>query len=524
MTNSDRCKLLTIVGARPQIIKAAAISRAIRNHFQDSITEVILHTGQHYDQNMSEVFFSELGVPTPHYNLNVGSGSHGRQTAKMIEGIENVLLAESPDVVLLFGDTNSTLAGAIAASKLHIPVAHVEAGLRSFNKSMPEEINRIVCDHVSTFLFVPTESGIKNLKREGIGEKFFEIQSEKSHEGSDAEGDTGKENYQNFNVGNVKNRFSIDNPGIFLTGDVMYDNSLFFADLADEKAPLEGIVERILSNSLNVNIANIFDQKHLTKQVRVTKNRWQLTKNHFVLATVHRDINTDNPMRLNVIFKALADIAENIPVIVPLHPRTAKMLKSSLETALFERVVKLRREIDTFMSDADRFDDIDKFDDIDRFDDDNVIGTDKSDHGDVSSCNVSSCNELIYKYMNKFESETFENGTETRAFDFETLRSGVLLLPPASFFEMITLEKAAKLIITDSGGVQKEAFFFKKPSLILRPETEWVEIVECGAAKLVDADYVKILAGFEEFKNKEIDFPQIFGDGHAAEHTCRSLL
>ncbi len=551
-----RIKILTIVGARPQIIKAAAISRAIRNHFQESITEVILHTGQHYDQNMSEIFFSELGVPTPHYNLNVGSGSHGSQTAKMIEGIENVLLAELPDVVLLFGDTNSTLAGAIAASKLHIPVAHVEAGLRSFNKSMPEEINRIVCDHVSTFLFVPTEAGIKNLKREGIGERLFEWQSEKSHKGSDAEGEARKENNQNFNVRNVRNNFSIDNPGIFLTGDVMYDNSLFFADLADEKAPLEGIVERILNNSSNVNIANFSDQGRFTKQVGetkkkqvgVTKKRWQLTKNHFVLATVHRDINTDNPMRLNVIFKALADIAENIPVIVPLHPRTAKMLKNSLETTLYERVVELRLEIDTFMNggdgfdDADGFDDgdrfvdkdklveadklnnVDKFDDIDRFVDDNAIGTDKSDHGDVPSCN-----ELIYKYVNKFDSGAFENGTETQAFetqafDFETLRSGVLLLPPASFFEMITLEKAAKLIITDSGGVQKEAFFFKKPSMILRPETEWVEIVECGAAKLVDADYVKILAGFEEFQNKEIDFPQIFGDGHAAEHTCRSLL
>jgi len=515
-----KIKILTIVGARPQIIKAAAISRAIRNHFQESIIEVILHTGQHYDQNMSEVFFSELGVPTPDYNLNVGSGSHGSQTAKMIEGIENVLFAESPDVVLLFGDTNSTLAGAIAASKLHIPVAHVEAGLRSFNKSMPEEINRILCDHVSTFLFVPTETGIKNLKREGIGERPSEIlieksseiqierMSEKLHEGLDSEDEAKIKNNQNFSVVNVKNNFSIDKPGIFLTGDVMYDNSLFFADLADEKAPLEGIVERILRNDMifrgynNTDNVASADFADLSDQGSFKRNGWQLKRNNFILATVHRDINTDNPIRLNAIFKALADIAENIPVIVPLHPRTTKMLKKSLEPSIYERVVRLVGEIETCVKGVDRFKDVDEFNDDNGLND-NIVGSDQSVHG---------------------RGDEVGDKMEAVAIDFGTLCSGVLLLPPASFFEMISLEKAAKLIITDSGGVQKEAFFFKKPSLILRPETEWVEIVECGAAKLVDADYDKILAGFDEFKNKEIDFPQIFGDGHAAERTCRSLL
>lgn len=409
-----KLKILTVVGARPQIIKAAAISRAIKSSFFGKISEKILHTGQHYDANMSEVFFSELGIPAPDFNLNVGSGTHGSQTALMISGIEKVLIAEKPDLLILFGDTNSTLAGAVAASKLHVPVAHIEAGLRSFNKSMPEEINRIMCDHASTWLFVPTIAGLTNLKGEGFDVDDFSI---------------------------AQKKVNIDNPGVYHTGDIMYDNSLFFSDVADEKAPLSGILRKVFEEGF----------KQLSAADRA--GEWHLKKGEYVLATIHRDNNTDNPERLNAIFKALADIAEGVTVVVPLHPRTEKMLEKILEPMLYERVVKLRDRIDS---------------------------------GDFLSGALSD-------------------------------NPGILLLPPASFFEMISLEKGARMVITDSGGVQKEAFFFRKPCLILRPETEWVEIVECGAARLVDADYDSIIDGYSDFLNKRVIYPEIFGDGRAAE-------
>ena len=225
-------KIVTIIGARPQIIKAAALSRAIKNKFSNEIEEIIVHTGQHYDQNMSQVFFDELGIPAPNYNLGVGSGKHGEQTAKMIEGIEEILLKENPDYLVVYGDTNSTLAGAIAASKIHIPIVHIEAGLRSFNKSMPEEINRICCDHCSTMLFSPTETGYKNLINEG------------------------------FNPENKK-PFTIDNPGIYHCGDVMYDNSLYFGSKANSQQPT--------ANS------------------------------QYILCTIPRNNNTDEPERLSAI-------------------------------------------------------------------------------------------------------------------------------------------------------------------------------------------------------------------------------
>ena len=413
-------KILTVVGARPQIIKAAAISRAIKSSFFGKISEKILHTGQHYDANMSEVFFSELGIPAPDFNLNVGSGTHGSQTALMISGIEKILIAEKPDLLILFGDTNSTLAGAVAASKLHVPVAHIEAGLRSFNKSMPEEINRIMCDHASTWLFVPTIAGLTNLKREG-----FDVDDSRK----------------------AQKKVNIDNSGVYHTGDIMYDNSLFFSDVADEKAPLSGILRKVFKDGF----------RNLSAADRA--GEWHLKKGEFILATIHRDNNTDNPERLNAIFKALADIAEGvtgnkgITVVVPLHPRTEKMLEKILEPMLYERVVRLRDRIDS---------------------------------GDFLTGSLSD-------------------------------NPGILLLPPASFFEMISLEKGARMVITDSGGVQKEAFFFCKPCLILRPETEWVEIVECGAARLVDADYDSIIDGYSDFLNKSVIYPEIFGDGRAAE-------
>ena len=374
-------KIVTVIGARPQIIKAAALSRAIKEHFKKEVNEVIVHTGQHYDDNMSQVFFDELGIPQPDYNLGVGSASHGVQTAKMIEGIEEILLKEKPDYLVLYGDTNSTLAGAIAASKIHVPIAHIEAGLRSFNKSMPEEINRICCDHCSTLLFSPTSTGFKNLIKEG------------------------------FNPDN-KRRFTIDNPGIYHCGDVMYDNSKHFANIADKKS-------------------QILDEERL-KGI------------DYVLCTIHRDNNTDQPERLNAIFKALLKISESKMVVLPLHPRTSKLLNTNLEKDLYDKI---------------------------------------------------------------------------------TNNKNIKILPPASFLDMIVLERHAQMVVTDSGGVQKEAFFFQKPCLILRSETEWKEIVECGAAVITDADENKIIDSFNNFvENPPHKFPEIFGDGKAAEFICKEML
>ncbi|MBL7898496.1 MAG: UDP-N-acetylglucosamine 2-epimerase (non-hydrolyzing), partial [Crocinitomicaceae bacterium] len=268
-------KIITIIGARPQIIKAAAISRAIRNSFAQQIQEIIVHTGQHYDENMSEVFFDELQIPRPDYNLNVGSGNHGKQTAKMLEGIEEIILREKPNAVLVYGDTNSTVAGGLAASKMLVPLIHIEAGLRSFNKSMPEEINRIVCDNMSTLLFSPTRQGVENLKKEG------------------------------FNL-NAVSPYSIDNPKVYHCGDIMFDNSLYFSDLADKKTIL--------------------------KELNLTPG--------FILATIHRNANTDDAGRLSAIFEALAEIssANQIQIILPLHPRTKKMMDVNLSSELKTKI------------------------------------------------------------------------------------------------------------------------------------------------------------------------------------------
>ena len=374
-------KIVTVIGARPQIIKAAALSRAIKEHFKNEVHEVIVHTGQHYDDNMSQVFFDELGIPQPDYNLGVGSASHGVQTARMIEGIEDILLKEKPDYIVLYGDTNSTLAGAIAASKIHVPIVHIEAGLRSFNKSMPEEINRICCDHCSTLLFSPTATGFKNLVNEG------------------------------FNPDNKK-KFTIDNPGIYHCGDVMYDNSKYFANIANQKS-------------------QILDKEGLRGI-------------DYVLCTIHRDNNTDQPERLNAIFKALLKISGSKTVVLPLHPRTSKLLNANLENDLYNKI---------------------------------------------------------------------------------TNSPGIKILPPASFLDMIVLERHAQMIATDSGGVQKEAFFFQKPCLILRSETEWKEIVECGAAVITDADEERIINAFNNYiENPPHKFPEIFGDGKAAEFICKEML
>ena len=373
-------RLLTIIGARPQIIKAAAISRAVREKFAGQVEEHILHTGQHYDANMSEVFFRELGIPEPDYNLHVGSGSHGVQTARIIEGIEAVLTEQHYDGVIVYGDTNSTLAAAVAASKIHVPVFHVEAGLRSFNMGMPEEINRIVCDQLSSVLFTPTLTGLRNLEAEGFS--------------------------------SIKGRVRFaDGRGqrVVLSGDVMYDNSMYFSAMADVQSD---IIER-----------------------------QGLRYRQFVLATIHRPANTDNAENLRSIFRALNDIAEQhqMDVVLPLHPRTRKMIGD------------LRLEI-----------------------------------GDLSD--------------------------------------RIRIIEPASFFEIIRLEKNAAIVMTDSGGVQKEAFFYGTPCVILRPETEWVEIVEAGAGIIADANYERIMAAYEALVNKPVQFPALFGDGKASEKIIGEIM
>ncbi|MCC5635738.1 UDP-N-acetylglucosamine 2-epimerase (non-hydrolyzing) [Nostoc sp. CHAB 5844] len=317
-------KIVTIVGARPQFIKAAAVSRKLQSHA--AIQEVLVHTGQHYDENMSDVFFQELEIPAPNYHLGIGSSNHGAQTGRMLEAIEQVLLKESPDWVLVYGDTNSTLAGAIASVKLHIPVAHVEAGLRSFNRRMPEEINRVLTDHAADLLFAPTTAAVENLQHEGIAQ-------EKIH----------------------------------LVGDVMYDAALDYAVKAEAKSP---ILQKL-----------------------------KLTAKNYILATVHRAENTDDASRLQALFIGLATVTQKIPVVLPLHPRTrAALLREGL---------------------------------------------------------------------------------------LENVSNSVQIIEPVGYLDMVMLEKNAKLITTDSGGVQKEAFFYRVPCVTLRDETEWVELVQLGWNRLL---------------------------------------
>ena len=376
-------KLVTVIGARPQIIKAAAISRAIRMWFSHDIEEIILHTGQHYDNNMSKIFFDELEVAYPDYNLGVGSGSHSEQLAKMVTGIEQALIEQNPDAIILYGDTNSTLAGSVAASKLHVPVIHIEAGLRSFNKNMPEEINRIICDHCSTMMFTPTLTGYNNLINEG------------------------------FKV-NTAPPFNINNPKIWHCGDIMYDNALYYSAIAEKRSS-------ILS-------------KH------------NLENNNYFLATIHRDHTTDHPETLGNLFNTLKKISieSGIPFVIPLHPRTRKNL------------------------------------------------------------------DLIQK--------------ESMSSEF-TDHLGIKLIDPVGYLDMLLLEKNAKMIFTDSGGVQKESYFFKKPCIILRKETEWKELVTLGTARITGTDQQEIFAAYEHFKIKlPATLPPIFGDGNAASFICKRII
>jgi UDP-N-acetylglucosamine 2-epimerase len=347
-------KLLTVVGARPQFVKAAAFSRVVRQRH----TEVLVHTGQHYDMQMSDVFFDELALPKPDHHLGVGSGSHGAQTGRMLARLEAVMQAERPDAVVIYGDTNSTLAGALAAAKLGIPVAHVEAGLRSFVRDMPEEINRIVADRVSTLLFAPTQTAVDNLAREGITE------------------------------------------GVVMTGDIMYDALLTHAPVAAERSTL-------------------------LRDLALTPGR-------YVLATIHRAANTDDPRRLAEIFDALALLRE--PVIVPLHPRTRAAL----------------------------------------------MGTDIE------------------------------------------VEPPVRIIDPVGYLDMLALEQSARMVLTDSGGVQKEAYLLGVPCVTLRDETEWVETLEGGWNVLAGTNAERILAASRRARPAGSP-PPVFGDGHAAEEMVAAL-
>jgi UDP-GlcNAc3NAcA epimerase len=351
-------KILTITGARPQFIKAAAVSRALA---RAGIDEIMIHTGQHFDDNMSRVFFDELQIPAPKYNLDIHSLGHGAMTGRMIEKTEELILQEKPDMVMVYGDTNSTLAGALAASKLHVPVAHVEAGLRSFNMKMPEEINRILTDRVSSLLFCPTQVAISNLKNEGFG--AFDCK-------------------------------------IIETGDVMYDTALHYAPMA--KKPEIDIPSR------------------------------------FVLSTLHRAENTDDPQRLRHILTALNQIAQDISVVIPVHPRTRKIIQK---------------------------------------------------------------------------------------LGFENMTSRIILTDPVGYLEMIWLLKHCTMVMTDSGGLQKEAYFFRKPCITLRDETEWTELVSADVNNLAGADPHRIVQAFESFSSKGIIFPDsLYGKGDASHIIAQALL
>jgi len=351
-------KVASIVGARPQFIKAAPVSKALR---AAGASEFLIHTGQHYDRRMSQLFFEELGIAAPDVNLGVGSGTHAWQTAQMLVQSERVLLEQKPDWVLVYGDTNSTLAGALAACKLQIPLAHVEAGLRSFNSQMPEEHNRILTDHCSDFLFCPTGTAVKNLSAEGI------------------------------------------TSGVHLSGDTMYDATLQFAELSRRRS-------------------TILDDLKLKRR-------------SYLLATVHRPYNTDSPESLGAILSAFRELGE--PVVFPVHPRT-----------------------------------------------------------------------------------------RSKIADLEGARAGdgnLRTIEPVGYLDMLALEQNARMILTDSGGMQKEAYFFRVPCVTLRPETEWTETVEAGWNVLVGADTEQIIEATQRRAWPADNQPELFGDGHAAERIAKVL-
>ena len=352
-------KIVTILGARPQFIKSSVVSKALSEH--GAFDEVVIHTGQHFDHNMSQIFFDEMMIPQPTYNLGINSLSHGAMTGRMLEAIEQILLKEKPQVVLVYGDTNSTLAGALAAQKLGIKIAHVEAGLRSFDMNMPEEVNRILTDRISDVLFCPTQTAIENLTSEGYG---------------------------NFNA------------TILNVGDVMYDAALYYSNAELFKA------------SMPTNLPE-----------------------KYVLCTIHRQENTDNLVRLQNIVQAIEEINTSIPVVIPIHPRTLKLLET---------------------------------------------------------------NNLLF--------------------------TSAIMVPPVGYLTMLQLIKGSQMVLTDSGGLQKEAFFFQKPCITLRETTEWTELVDAKANVLVGSDKKAIVSAFESFNTKAvIENLNIYGDGNAAQKIATHL-
>ena len=354
-------KIITIIGARPQFVKASAVSRALLNGH--GIEEIIVHTGQHYDQNMSAVFFQEMEIPEPRYNLEVNGAGHGAMTGRMLEKIEKVLLDEKPHLVMVYGDTNSTLAGALAARKLNIPLAHVEAGLRSFKMTMPEEINRILTDRISDLLFCPTEKAVSNLENEGF--RQFGCQ-------------------------------------IYQVGDVMYDSAMYYANQAEKKSEI--------------------------------MNRLDLAHKPFVLCTIHRQENTDDIANLKSIIQALNRLNKDITVVLPLHPRTRKIMQQ---------------------------------------------------HGIVT---------------------------------------GFGTIEPVGYFDIVRLLQSCRLVITDSGGMQKEAYFFGKHCITLRDETEWVELTEHGYNTLAGVNEKKITDAFQQRVNEQfVNKQSLYGDGDASQKITRLI-
>jgi UDP-GlcNAc3NAcA epimerase len=356
--------ILTIIGARPQFIKSAVLSRYILDNPSFGITETLVHTGQHYDQNMSDIFFEEMNIPKPDVNLHVGSGRHGAVTGRMLELVEQELISRKPDAVLVYGDTNSTLAGALASSKLHIPVAHVEAGLRSYMMEMPEEQNRRLCDHLSTWLFCPTLTAESNLKKEGI-----------------------------IDCGLLK-KPDANHKRVIISGDIMYDASLYYRK----------------------------------------KNPSCKYEKKFILLTIHRAENTDNLERLKSIVNAVNEL-ETVNFVFPVHPRTRKIIAKNN--------FKLKRHVD--------------------------------------------------------------------------------LIDPVGYFDMLSYESACDAVLTDSGGVQKEAFFFKKPCITIRDATEWVELVDSGWNTLTGADTHKIISAVNNIRIPS-EYPEFYGNGHSAEKIIDVLL
>lgn len=367
-------KIITVVGARPQFIKAAVLGRAIANMPGRPLNEVLVHTGQHYDAGMSNIFFDELQIQKPAYNLGVGSGLHGAQTALMIDALEKVFMTEKPHCVVVFGDTNSTLAAALAASKLHIPIAHVEAGMRSFNKKMPEETNRILTDHLSTFLFCASQNAIQNLQHEG------------------------------FNTSR-NSQYTADSPCIMFTGDIMFDAAI---------------------------------QYYAGKSATDTNPPFANSGKEYVVATLHRDFNTDNAAQLKIIFAAFATIANKygLDFFIPLHPRTKKMMD----------LHKVAAPVPLKIIDAQ------------------------------------------------------------------------------SYISTLQLLKGARMVMTDSGGMQKESYYFKKPCIVLREQTEWVELVENGNNILSSQNVDQIVSAFDTlFHKNDYTFPSFYGEGNSASIMVQQL-